>query len=134
MASEISKLGVFCPTRTVSPSVSSTSASCSMSSLHFDFAGSGISSDTVTLVSVIIFKKYEKGKGEKFCLPIYAFKFILGIWTAAAGIRNFDLIWFTIRQGFAPGLRNGQIEQRTLAGLDSTYLTILLMKDNRGTL
>ena len=28
----------------------------------------------------------------------------MGIWTAAAGIRNFDLIWLTIRQGFAPGL------------------------------
>jgi hypothetical protein len=58
----------------------------------------------------------------------------MGIWTAAAGIRNFDLIWVTIRQGFAPGLRNCQIKRRTLAKLDSTHLSILLIKDIRGTL
>ena len=56
----------------------------------------------------------------------------MGTCTAAAAIFSLVLIWFMILQGLAPGLHCVSVYKCGKAVF--TYLSILLMKDIRGTL
>ena len=56
----------------------------------------------------------------------------MGTWTAAAGIRSFVRIWFTIRHGLAPGLDIIIIYVKE--SCNATNLSILLMNEILGTL